>query len=56
LTREITDKMRRATSVDDIIQTAVDELFGALGTSRAFVKLGVTSSADADDRDIHDET
>ncbi len=39
VTREITDKMRRATSVQDIVQTAVDELFDILGTSRAFVRL-----------------
>ncbi len=38
-TRDITDKMRRATSVQDIVQTAVDELFDILGTSRAFVRL-----------------
>jgi len=40
LTREITDKMRRATSVDGIVRTAVDGLFDALGTSRTFVRLG----------------
>lgn len=41
LTREITDKMRRATGVEDIVQTAVDELCKVLGTSRTFVRLGV---------------
>jgi PAS domain S-box-containing protein len=46
LTRDITDKMRRAASIDDIVQTAVDELFGALRTSRTFVRLGVTPPQD----------
>ena len=46
LTRDITDKMRRAASIDDVVQTAVDELFGALRTSRTFVRLGVTLSQD----------
>ncbi|HEY89560.1 MAG TPA: GAF domain-containing protein [Thermoflexia bacterium] len=40
LTTEITDKMRRAAGIEDIVQTAVDELYQALGTSRAFVRLG----------------
>jgi len=40
LTREITDKMRRATGVEGIAQTAVDELFDVLGASRTFVRLG----------------
>lgn len=42
LTREITDKMRRATGVEGIVQTAVDELFSVLGASRTFVRLGNT--------------
>jgi GAF domain-containing protein len=46
LTRDITNKMRRAASIEDIVQTAVDELFGALGTSHAFARLGVTSAQD----------
>ena len=45
LTREITDKMRRATDVDGIVQTVVDELFNVLGASRTFVRLGATPSA-----------
>jgi len=53
LTREITDKMRRATNVESIVQTAVDELFSALGTSRAFVRLGTTPSAQDDGKDGH---
>jgi GAF domain-containing protein len=48
LTREITDKMRRATRVEDIVQTAVDELFSALGASRTFVRLGTVLSAQDD--------
>lgn len=51
LTRDITDKMRRAASIDDIVQTAVDELFGALKTSRTFVRLGVTPSPQDDGGD-----
>jgi PAS domain S-box-containing protein len=51
LTRDITDKMRRAASIEDIVQTAVDELFGALRTSRAFVRLGVDSSEQGDGKD-----
>jgi GAF domain-containing protein len=45
MTREITDKMRRATSVEDIVRTAVDELSSALGASRTFVQLGIAPSA-----------
>lgn len=39
-TSEITDKMRRAAGVEKIIQTALNELSEALGTSRAYVQLG----------------
>lgn len=39
LTSEITDRMRRATDVEGIVQAAVDELFSVLGTSRAFARL-----------------
>jgi len=45
LTREITDRMRRVTSVEGIVQTAVDELFNVLGVSRTFVRLGTTPPA-----------
>jgi GAF domain-containing protein/HAMP domain-containing protein len=41
LTREITEKMRSVAGVEDIIQTAVDELSRVLGTSRTFVRLGL---------------
>jgi GAF domain-containing protein len=41
LAREITEKMRSVASVEDIIQTAVDELSRVLGTSRTFVRLGL---------------
>lgn len=44
LAREITDRMRRAPDVEKIVQTVVDELFNTLGTSRAFVRLGVAPS------------
>jgi GAF domain-containing protein len=44
LTGEITDKMRRAAGVDRIVETALEELNNALGTSRAFVRLGVSST------------
>jgi GAF domain-containing protein/HAMP domain-containing protein len=52
LTSEITDKMRRATSIEDIVRTAVDELFGTMETSRAFVRLGSPQSARDDDEGI----
>ncbi len=48
LTREITDRMRRATSVEDIVQTAVDGLFDALEASRTFVRLGPAPPAQED--------
>ena len=48
LTREITDKMRRATGVEGIVQTAVDELFDVLGASHTFVRLGDGPSAPED--------
>ncbi len=43
LTRKITDKMRRAPGVERMVQTAVDELYDALGISRAFVRLAPPS-------------
>jgi GAF domain-containing protein len=60
LTREITDRMRRVTSVEGIVQTAVDELFNVLGVSRTFVRLGTTppapgSGEDARARNTHRE-
>jgi K+-sensing histidine kinase KdpD len=39
LTHEITNELRRATSAEGIMQTAVDALFEVLGTSRAFGQL-----------------
>jgi GAF domain-containing protein len=44
LTREISDKMRRATSVEDIVRVAVDELFDIIKTSRTFVRLETAPS------------
>jgi len=38
LTREITDKMRRAVDMDDLMQTTIREMAAALGTSSAFVQ------------------
>lgn len=43
LTREITDKMRRAIDLDTLMQTTVREMAAALGTSTAFVQLGISS-------------
>jgi PAS domain S-box-containing protein len=40
LTREITDKMRRAADMDTLVRTAVQELAQALGTSHAVAELG----------------
>ncbi|MEA2008190.1 MAG: GAF domain-containing protein, partial [Chloroflexota bacterium] len=40
---DITAKMRRAAGVERIVQTALDELYKALGTSRAFIQLGTTA-------------
>jgi GAF domain-containing protein len=43
LTREITDKMRRAVDLDTLMQTTVREMAAALGTSTVFVQLGISS-------------
>ena len=43
LTREITDKMRRAVDLDTLMQTTVQEMVAALGTSAAFVQLSMSS-------------
>lgn len=48
LTREITDEMRRASTVEGIVQTALDELHKALGTSRTFVRLGSENASQQD--------
>jgi GAF domain-containing protein len=55
LTREITDKMRRASGVEGIVQTAVDELFEALGASRTFVQLGAPPAEVQDGNAGHKE-
>ena len=55
LTREITDKMRRARGVEGIAQTAVDELFDALGASRTFVRLGAPPAEPEDGNAGHKE-
>lgn len=41
LAREVADKLRRATNMDDLLQTAVQEIRTVLGTTDAFVQLGV---------------
>lgn len=43
MVRQLTDKMRRITQVDAILDTAVQELGQALGSARAFVRLDVPS-------------
>ncbi|MEE8389456.1 MAG: GAF domain-containing protein, partial [Anaerolineae bacterium] len=43
LTREITDKIRRAVDMDSLMQTAVREMAAALGVSNAFVQLSTPS-------------
>jgi GAF domain-containing protein len=48
LTREITDRMRAATSVEGIVQAAVDELFSVMKTSRTFVRLGTVTERQGD--------
>ena len=42
LVREISDKMRRASDMDALIRTTVQEMAAALGTSDAFLQLGVS--------------
>jgi GAF domain-containing protein len=39
LTREITDKMRRAVDIDDLMKTTIREMAATLGTSGTFVQL-----------------
>jgi PAS domain S-box-containing protein len=45
MVREITDEMRRASDIDSLMQTAVQEIAAALGTSSAFVQLSVPPEA-----------
>ena len=40
--RHISDQMQRATDVESLMRVAVDELHKELGTSRGFVRLGIT--------------
>ena len=51
LTREITERMRSTSEVQNIIQSAVDELFGVLDASRVFVRLGQSSDSEDDGTD-----
>jgi len=46
---EVTDKMRRSGDVDALMRTVVREAAAALGTSRAFVQLGVASGTSGDE-------
>jgi hypothetical protein len=50
MTREITDKMRRAVDMDDLMKTAIREMAAALGTSSTFVQL-TTPGAAGDEKD-----
>jgi GAF domain-containing protein len=45
LTREITDKMRRATNIDNLLQITLQEMAAALGTYGGFVQLVSPSEA-----------
>ncbi len=49
LTREITDKMRRAVDMDDLMQTTIQEMTAALGTSSAFVQLSAPPVSTGDE-------
>jgi GAF domain-containing protein len=47
--REITTKMRGSTDLDTILQTTIQELAKALGTSRTFVQLSTSSESVGDE-------
>jgi len=47
LTREITDKMRRAMDMDELLQTTLKEMTAALGAPGAFVQLLPPSESDS---------
>jgi GAF domain-containing protein len=49
MVREITAKMRSSTDLDTILQTTLQELAKALGTSRTFVQLGTSESVSSED-------
>jgi GAF domain-containing protein/HAMP domain-containing protein len=51
LTREITERMRSTTEVQNIIQAAVDDLFGVLDASRIYVRLGQSLDSNDDGTD-----
>jgi GAF domain-containing protein/HAMP domain-containing protein len=51
MTREITERMRRSADVEEIIQTALDELSSVIGTSHTFVRLRTTPSPQDDGKD-----
>ncbi len=49
ITREITDRVRRAVDIDMLLQTAVSEATAALGASGAFVQLSALPETAGDD-------
>jgi len=51
LTREITDKMRRAAGIDDLMQTTIREMSAVLGTTGAFIQLSEPTGSSGDERD-----
>jgi GAF domain-containing protein len=51
LTSEITDKMRSATDMDALMQTAIQEMGAVLGATSAFVQLAVPSEPAGDGRE-----
>jgi len=51
LTSEITDKMRRATDMDALMQTAIQEMGAVLGASSTFVQLAVSSEPAGDGKE-----
>ena len=53
LTREITDKMRRAVDMDTLLRTTVQEMAAALGTSGAFVQLLPPSESASGERQVN---
>ena len=50
LTGEITDRMRRAVDIEELMQNAVTEIAEALGTPGAFVQLGALSGSLDEDK------
>jgi GAF domain-containing protein len=53
LMREITDKMRRAADMDELMQTTIREMSAVLGASAAFVQLGSPPKSASDGNGKH---